>query len=177
MNLVDVIVLILIVLSAILGFARGFVREVLGVGAWLGAALVAISCFHFIQPTMHRLISNENIADPVGFGALFLIALIVFSLLSRVTSNLVRGSMLSGLDRILGIFFGIARGAILLSIVYIVGGALVPSDHWSTEIRDSRSLPYIHRGATWIIQAVPEQMRPHLQPLPDTTTPAAPPAE
>ncbi len=177
MNPVDVIVLILIALSAILGFARGFVREVLGIGAWLGAALVAYFYYPRIAPITHGLISNWIVSEVAGYGALFLVAVITLSIISHFLANLVRGSLLSALDRILGIFFGVALGAALLSIVYIVGGFFTPSDHWSTEIRDSRSLPYIHQGATWIIQAVPAKMRPHVQPLPATTTPAAPPAE
>ena len=180
MNLVDGVALILIVLSAILGFTRGFVREVLGIGAWIGAGLVAVSSCPFFDPLLHALIKNPNLAEPVGFGVLFLALLILFSVLSKMLATMVHASLLSGLDHSLGIFFGIARGAALLIIAYIVGGALVPSDHWSSEIRAARSLPYIYEGATWAIRAVPEPMRPHLQTPPgdaqpgDTVSPAPP---
>jgi len=169
MNLVDVIVLILILLSAILGFTRGLVREILGIGAWIGAALVAITCFQLVKPIARSLIVNQNIADPVAFGVLFLVTLIVLSIISQLFSRMVRGSLLSGVDRILGICFGVVRAFALLIVAYIVGGLLVTSDHWSDQIRNARSLPYIYQGAVWAVQLVPPQMRPRLQTPPDAT--------
>ena len=176
MNLVDAIVLILIVLSAILGFTRGLVREVLGVGAWIGAAFVAVAFFPFLEPLAGRLITNPNLAAPLAFGAVFIATLILLSSLSHLLCKFVRGSMLSGLDRTLGIFFGVARAAAVLIIAYIVGGLLVTADHWTPAIRNSRSLPYIYRGAVWTVQMVPEQMRPRLQTPPDAADQSVPQA-
>ena len=174
MNLVDVLVLVLMLLSAILGFTNGLVREVLGVGAWIGAALIAFWGFHSVQPLAHRLVTNQNLADPVGFGALFLAALVVLWVASRVLSRFVRGSLLSGLDRILGIFFGLARGAALLIIGYIVGGSLVPADQWPPAIRNARTLPYIYQGAVWAVRVEPSGWtKPSLQTPPDANHPTA----
>jgi len=174
MNLVDLGVLVLILLSAILGFSNGLVREVLGVGAWIGAALIAFYSFHLVQPLAHRWVANQNLADPAGFGALFLAALVVLWVLARLLSRFVRGSMLSGLDRVLGIFFGLARGVALLVIAYIVGGSLVTADHWPVEVRNARTLPYIYRGAVWAIRMEPPGWtRPQLQVPPDAATPGS----
>ena len=172
MNLVDVGVLTLVLLSALLGFSNGLVREVLGVGAWIGAALIAISCFHYVEPLAHRLVSNQNLADPAGFGGLFLAALVVLWVLARLLSRFVRGSMLSGLDSVLGIFFGVARGVALLIVAYIVGGSLVTIDHWPAEVRNARTLPYIYRGAVWAVAMEPPGWtRPQLQVPPDAAAP------
>ena len=172
MNVVDLVVIVLILLSAILGFSNGLVREVLGVGAWIGAALIAFSYFHLVQPLAHRLVTNQSLADPVGFGALFLTALVILWVVARLLSRFVRGSMLSGLDRVLGIFFGVARGVALIIIAYIVGGSLVTIDRWPPEVRNARTLPYIYRGAVWAIRIEPPGWtRPQLQVPPDANSP------
>ncbi len=174
MNLVDAAVLTLIALSAILGFTSGLVREVLGVAAWMGAAFTAFFGFPFIQPVMRRLITNSSIADPVGYAALFLTALILLWIVKQLLSNLVRDSLLSGLDRALGIFFGIFRGVLLVAVGYVLGGLLVTSNQWPYEVRAARSLPYIYQAAKWGIHLMPERLKPPLQPPPSTS--AAPSA-
>jgi len=99
---------------------------------------------------------------------------VVLWVLARLLSRFVRGSMLSGLDRILGILFGIARGVALLVIAYIVGGSLVTVDRWPDEVRNARTLPYIYRGAVWAVEMEPPGWtRPQLQVPPNAAAPGA----
>jgi membrane protein required for colicin V production len=162
MNLVDVIVLVVVAFSGLMGFLRGMVREVLGLSAWVGAGLAAWWFFPKLQPIAHREIANADIADPVAFGGTFLLVLIVLSLLARSLGMVVRRSALGGLDRTLGLVYGLARGAAIMVFAYIMAGTVEPVDRWPDAVLEARVLPSIYLGAVWVADRlpVPENYRP-----------------
>lgn len=173
MNWVDLVVLAVLFLSALLGLLRGFVREVLGLGAWIGAVLAGVYGFPAVQPFFRRQIANPDIADPVAFGVLFLGALIVLSLVARAVGMAVRVSALGGLDRTLGLVFGLARGALLFVVAYIVGGLVVPMDNWPTPVQRARALPIVYRASAWAAGQLPPGYRPRTYPPPSGGVSAA----
>ena len=160
MNWVDLGIIAVIVLSALIGWMRGFVREVLGVASWGLAAYIAMIWYGTAAPFVLTYIPNPDIANPVAFGAVFLVALIVLSVIASMIGRLSRDSALSAVDGTLGIAFGIARGAVLLFCAYIAGGMLLPADRWPPILQDARTLPYIYGGAVWVASMVPTQYRP-----------------
>ncbi len=172
-NWVDVLVFAIVALSGMMGFVRGMVREVLGLAAWAGALFVAVTFFGQAQGVLRRVIANPDIADPVAFGALFLVVLIASSLAARAVGGAIRGSVLGGLDRTLGLVFGLARGAVLLMAAYVIGGMLMPVDRWPGVVLEARTLPSIYLGAAWVAERVPPKYRPHLTPPPGRTATAA----
>ena len=167
MNWVDLLVLCVLALSGLAGFVRGMVREVLALGAWIGAGVIAAMSFPALQPIVRRSISNPDIADPVAFGVVFLLVLIALSLVARMVSGAVRRSALGSLDRTLGLVFGLARGAALVVVAYILGGLAVPVENWPPPVLEARTLPTVYRGAAWVTEMIPPEYRPVL---------AAPPA-
>jgi membrane protein required for colicin V production len=162
MNWVDVAVLVVVAFSGMLGFVRGMVREVFGLAAWIGAAIAAIWFFPQVQGFARRAIENVDIADPVAFGGIFLLVLIVLSLVARLLGGAVRKSTLGGLDRTLGLLFGLARGAALIVAAYLIAGAIEPVDRWPDQVLEARTLPSIYLGAAWVVQRVPDDYRPVL---------------
>ena len=159
MNVVDVIVLAIVAFSGMMGFLRGMVREVLGLSAWIGAAFAAWWFFPKLQPLAHQVIANPDIADPVAFGATFLFVLIVLSLVARSLGMAVRRSALGGLDRTLGLVYGLARGAALMVFAYLMAGAVEPVDRWPDAVLEARLLPSIYQGAAWVAERLPESYR------------------
>ena len=162
MNWVDGAVLVVVAFSGMYGFLRGIVREVFGLAAWVGAAAAAVFLFPQVQGLARRTIENPDIADPVAFGGVFLIVLIVLSLLARMLSGAVKASALGGLDRTLGLAFGLARGAALAVAAYLIAGAIQPVDQWPDQVLEARTLPSIYMGAVWVAQKLPEGYRPAL---------------
>src|SRR6185312_12321414 len=120
MTWVDLIILAVVALSALLAFMRGLVREVLGLAAWVGAIFVGVWALPRVRPQFQEWLGSSPWLDPIAFGAVFIVALIVLMLLSRWASGIVRASAIGGLDRTLGLVFGIARGAALVVLAYIV---------------------------------------------------------
>ncbi|MFM8613385.1 MAG: CvpA family protein, partial [Alphaproteobacteria bacterium] len=122
MNWVDVILLGVIALSAILAFFHGLVREELGVAGWGGAAVVALLARLVVQRVIERYFTPPWLAEAIGAGVVFLVALIIFKLMINAVADRVQDSALGGVDRVLGLVFGAARGAFLLVVAYIVAG-------------------------------------------------------
>jgi len=162
MNWVDLVVLALILVSGLLGAMRGLVREVLGIAAWVAAGFVAgpYGAFRYVAPWVRRQVSDPGVADAVAFGGVFLIVLILLWLVVRSLSNAVRGSALGGLDRTLGLVFGLGRGAALLVVAYILLGIGLAIEQWPAPILEARSLPIIHHGADWLAEQLPPNYRP-----------------
>lgn len=160
MNWVDCVVLAVLALSGLIGFLRGFVREVLGIAAWVAAAIVTMRLYEPAQALARRYIDNPDIANPVAAGVLFIVVLIILSIIAGWIGKLVRTSVLGGLDRSLGVVFGLVRGAALAVAVYIGGGMLVPVDRWPPPVLEARGLPYIYGGAAWVVTQLPPNYRP-----------------
>ena len=75
-----------ILLSGLLAFFRGFVKEALAIGAWVGAAFAALYGFKFARPLARQFISVDMIADATAAAVLFIAALIVLSMISGAVS-------------------------------------------------------------------------------------------
>jgi membrane protein required for colicin V production len=163
MSWVDLIVLGVLAISALLAFMRGFVREVLGVGSWVGAIIVAIWGFPYARPRFELwLAGSPDLVNPVTFGALFVGTLIVLMFVSHWIGAIVRGSVLGGLDRTLGLLFGLVRGAALVVFAYIAAGVVLPVDRWPPQVLEARAMPLAYEGANWTVARLPAEYRPHL---------------
>ncbi|MCW3477013.1 CvpA family protein [Limobrevibacterium gyesilva] len=166
MNWVDSAVLGIVAISAALAFTRGFVRETLGLGAWVGAFFFASVTVDLVRPTVRGWIGNTDIADPVAYTAMFLIGLIVLSVITGIVGSFVRSSMLNGVDRTLGVVFGIVRALVLIAAAYIGSGFVVASDRWPDAVKEARSLPYVYNLANWVVRFLPPDYRPNVVPPP-----------
>jgi membrane protein required for colicin V production len=162
MNWVDSIVLGVVLLSGIIAFARGFVAEALGVGGWIGAYFIATSTADLLRPTMRGWLGSSDIADPAAYAAVFLVALIILSILTGMIGGAVRASMLGGIDRTLGVVFGMARGVLIVAAAYVGATFVVPTDRWPESVAQARALPHIYSVAVWLVQFLPPDYRPHV---------------
>ena len=167
MTLVDLLVFAILGISALLGLSRGLVREALGLGSWLLAAYAAYQLGPNLQPALRQAFGNPDLADPFAYVLVFVAVLIVLSLVSNLVGRIVRVSALGGVDRMLGLLFGLGRGALLLVATYIPLGIMLPPDHWPAPVLHARTLPYIYKSAVWAADELPAQYRPRVAPPPD----------
>jgi membrane protein required for colicin V production len=158
MTWVDFAVLGVIAVSALLAFMRGFVREVLGIGAWVGAGFAAAGGLPLARPWFQRWLGASPWADPITFAAIFVVALIVLMLIAHVIGRVVRGSPLGGLDRTFGLVFGLVRGAALVVVAYLVAGMVVPPGDWPEPIQHALLQPIVCQAATKAVQQLPDDM-------------------
>lgn len=161
MTWVDLVILAVLLISGVLAFMRGFVREVLGIGAWLGAAALAVWANPFVLPRFQDWLRPwPGTAQPVAFGAVFLGGLIVLLFIAHTIGRIVRRSPLGGLDRTLGLVFGLARGAALVVLAYIIAGMVVPTNDWPPPVVHARAMQAAYSGAVWARGLLPVGFRP-----------------
>ncbi|HWA44668.1 MAG TPA: CvpA family protein [Hypericibacter adhaerens] len=156
MTSADLIIIAILALSALLAFMRGFVREVLSIGAWVGAALATIYGFPIAQPFARKYIEVALFADIAAGVAIFVVALIVLTVLSHALSRNVRDSALGAVDRSLGLLFGLVRGAVLVCLAYLVMAWAIPQEDRPVWVAQSRTLPLVQQGAGLLLKILPE---------------------
>ncbi len=146
-----------------LAFLRGFVREVLGIGAWLGAAVLAVWATPRVRPQFEVwLRGHPGFAEPVAYAVVFLVSLAALLLVCRWIGGMVRSSVFGGLDRTLGLVFGLARGAALVVLAYILAGFAIPVTQWPKPVLAARTLWPAYEGADWVVRRLPADYRPRL---------------
>lgn len=134
-TIIDGIVAVVIILSAVLAYSRGFVREALSIGGWVLGAVVAYVFAPSVEPLMKEvpilrdfLGSSCELAMIAAFAVVFAVALIVFSVLTPLFSGVVQRSAIGGIDQGLGFLFGVLRGAVLVAIAFLVYERVIVSD-------------------------------------------------
>jgi membrane protein required for colicin V production len=126
-TVVDGIVAVVIILSAILAYSRGVVRELMAIVGWIGAAVLAFIFAPSAQPIIKELpVVGDFLRDScelsiiAAFAGVFAIGLILAALFTPLLSSVVQRSALGGIDQGLGFLFGVARGALLVAVAFIV---------------------------------------------------------
>jgi membrane protein required for colicin V production len=160
---VDYLIIAIIALSAVIGLARGLMREVISLGVWVAALAAA---WFFYEPLAAQL--TPWIATPsvrVGAAVLLLVigTLVAGAILGYLLALLIDRTGLSGTDRLLGVLFGAARGVVLVALVVFLA-ALTPltEDPWWEQ---SQLLDQFKLLAEWMLEQVPPDVTERIKAL------------
>lgn len=159
MNLVDLAVLVVIALSAVFAFARGFVREALSIAAWIAAALITLYGFDAAYSFTTRFVTTALLADLIAGVGLFFVSLIVLTIITGYVARYLQWSALTPIDRTLGLVFGVARGLVLVSIAYFLVDITLPPNDRPGLLRDARSQPILAQGADMLRGVLPASLQ------------------
>jgi membrane protein required for colicin V production len=146
-NIFDAGVILILLISAFLAYIRGFVHEALSVGGWIGASFSTYLVFPYAKLFARELIQIEWGADLAAGLVVFVLSFAVFSFITRAISKRIQGSMLNVLDQALGFLFGMARGAIIICILYIGLSVVLPKKEHPALIVNAKSMELINPGA------------------------------
>jgi membrane protein required for colicin V production len=171
MNWVDLVVLGVLAVSAALAFLRGFLREALGLLAWIGAVFLAVRMTPAVVPHAARLLDNAEVAEPASFAVVFLVALIVLSIVAGLVARSFRAAGVGGLDRTVGLLFGVLRGATVVSAAYLLAGLVFAPRTWPDPVLQARSLDPAYHGARFIASLLPARFSPNVAAPPETDAP------
>jgi membrane protein required for colicin V production len=162
-TVVDGAVGVIIVLSALLAYSRGLVRELMAILGWIAAAILAFMFAAQVQPLVKEIpVIGEFLSDScelsviAAFAAVFTVALVVVSLFTPLFSSLIQRSALGGVDQALGFLFGVARGVLLVAIGFFVYQTVITAQDIPA-INDSRSAAVFSRFTGRIEEQNPEQ--------------------
>lgn len=128
----DWIIIGVVGISALMSIRRGFVKEALSLVTWVAAVIVARLFAGHVSVLLEGQIQTESLRLGASYLILFIGTLMVGGMVNFVMGELVEMTGLSGTDRFLGMFFGMARGALI--VLVIVAGlhyvAPVEEDDW-----------------------------------------------
>jgi membrane protein required for colicin V production len=156
---IDILIIAIIVISAVISLVRGFVQEAFSLATWIAAFAVAWFFFRPLAGQLEHLINVPSIRLGVAYCIILLVVLVLGAIVNRLMKSLVESTGLSGTDRLIGIFFGIARGAVVVAILVLLAGlSPFPDDVWWQE---SRLIPYFEEMAVWLKGFLPEDIAMH----------------
>ncbi len=153
---VDYIILGVIAISALIGLVRGLIREVVSLGIWALAIAVAWFFYRPVADQLQPWINNPSLRLGAAVLLLILVVLILGAIVAYVLALLVEKTGLTGTDRVLGLVFGAARGAVIMALVVFLA-TLTPltQDPWWQQ---SLLLGHFERLALQLLSLVPPEI-------------------
>ncbi|MAK13166.1 MAG: colicin V production protein [SAR116 cluster bacterium] len=120
LNYVDYLAIAILFISAMLSTIRGMTREFLGLVGWFVAIFIAKLSSPVLIPLLDSFISVSSIITPISWIIPFFAAFIVWYVFASVVSPSLSRAGLGALDGGMGVFFGLARGAVIIVLCYLV---------------------------------------------------------
>ncbi len=170
----DAIVLAAVLISAIIAFLRGFIRELLTIVGVVGGLAASYFGGPMMQPLMRGwlgvkevaegekpqelfdLIPMTIVADICAYGSIFLVVVIILTVLSHFLATGVKAIGLGPADRLLGVAFGVARAVLVLALIYLFPFIMFTEKDRNEWFKDSHTRPYIEKVTAWIAARLPE---------------------
>jgi len=151
---VDYCALGLIALSALIGLARGLVREVFSLGLWVGAGWVALHYNHDFSVYLEKAIPQPSARMVVSFLIILIGILLAGGLGLFLVGKLVSSTGLGGTDRLAGLLFGVARGGLIVAVLVMLAGVTpLPQEPWW---KQSKLVPPFQSLALWLRDQIPD---------------------
>lgn len=169
--IVDILVLVVLLISALIAFLRGVIREILTITGVVGGLVAAYFGGPLLAPHMHGWLGVEEgveperlfgilpydiVADALSYGAIFIIVVIVLSVLSHFLAEGARSVGLGAVDRSLGFVFGLLRGIVLLGLLYLPVHLFIDQDSKDAWFGSSKTHFYLERVASAMAEFIPE---------------------
>ena len=162
-TIIDGVVALIIIISALLAYSRGFVRELMAIVGWVAAAVLAFVFADSVTPLVKEIpMVGKFIGDSCeltiisAFAAVFALALVIVSLFTPLFSALIQRSALGGLDQGIGFMFGVLRGILLVAIAFFVYDTVITSQDIDV-VDNSRSAKVFSKMTGQIGERDPEQ--------------------
>jgi len=158
----DMLLLGIMLISGLLAMIRGFIREILSIAAWAGAAVATVLLYGPLLPIAKANISSDMVATGVVIGGVFLLTLLIVSSVTVRISDKVLDSRIGALDRTLGFLFGLGRGLIIVVVAFLFFAWLVPPAKQPDGVRNAKSLEVLNKTGEWLQALLPQDMDNYL---------------
>lgn len=147
LNIADWFILVVLTASGLISLARGFTKEFLSLFLWIVAFVAAVSLEFLATPKINEYIGNPEISKILSYVVVFMICIILGGIVIKFIGTLIKWSGASGFDKFLGVLFGLARGSIVLFVIFLI----LPASIKSTDlINNSKITPIIEKYAPQI---------------------------
>jgi membrane protein required for colicin V production len=155
-TLLDILLLVVMLISGLLAMIRGFMREILSIGAWGVAALATLYAYSRVLPIAKGYFSSDMVAAGVSIGGVFLLTLLVVSIITVRISDMILDSRVGALDRTLGFLFGLGRGLVIVVVAFLFFAWLVPERSQPDWVRGAKSKVVLQSTGQWLMSMLPD---------------------
>lgn len=171
--IIDLLVIIVLLISAGIAFMRGFIREVLTIAGVVGGLAAAYFGGPLLKPYMRDWFGVEEgveperlfgvlpydlLADVLSYGLIFIVVVTILSFISHSLAELARRIGLGAIDRSLGFLFGLVRGLLLLGLIYLLPYTFVDKESRDEFMDESKSQVYLEKIAGAMAAYLPEDV-------------------
>lgn len=152
----DVVIITIVLLSALISLARGFVKEAFSLAIWVLAFWISWSFFRDLEVPLREWIGSPTARLGIAFALLMIVTLMVGGLVNYLVIQLVERTGMSGTDRLVGMVFGAARGILLVAVLVLLAGlTTLPREGWWIE---STLVGYFEELAFWLRELLPPEL-------------------
>jgi membrane protein required for colicin V production len=154
----DVFILVVLLGSTLIGYLRGFVREAASLVFWVAAIWAAWKFGHLVEPHLGGVLTDPHVSPWVGRLVILVLVLLLGWLVGVSLSYFTRSLGLGAMDQVLGVLFGMVRGAVLVGLI-VIGAELLHLNHEDWWHR-STLVPYGETVGDWLRAMVGEKGDP-----------------
>ena len=159
LNLLDYIILVVLVISAVLSTLRGMTRETLGLIGWPIAIFAAKYSAPVIEPFISDIIPVEGIGQALSWALPFAVTVVIWFAIASILSPGLKRAGLGALDRWLGVFFGLIRGYVIVLLTYVVAVVVMEGeDNLPKQVAEATFNPYIRASVISLSAVAPEDL-------------------
>ena len=169
--IIDIVILLVLLISATVAFFRGFIKEVLTIFGLGGAAVGAFLFGGLATPPFEKWLVNEDdpdyrffgffpddiLAAIVAYAVVFIAIFLVLALLSHFLSKGAEALGLGPVDRALGVVFGLVRGMLIVGIVYLSFSIIVEDGDYPEMVQDSKFVHVVDTSVDWALSVIGQE--------------------
>jgi membrane protein required for colicin V production len=153
-TLFDLIAIVILLVSGLVGFTRGAVRELVTVFAFTLSAMAAVYLLPVAGPLFRDLMRPAWAANAAAVVTVFIVAYIALRILGHmVTSHLRAQAVLGTVDRLIGLAFGVVRALVFLGVFYLVFNLATPPELVPQWMSKAKLYP-VARASARVLQTV-----------------------
>jgi len=153
----DIAFLIFVAYFAIQCLAKGFVLSIISSVKWILALIITIKLIPIVESKVSDYIDINEHVFSVGLGIfVYAISLFVLIIIGRSLGR-VSYAGLGPIDKIFGLFFGIAKGYIFAVCIFAIANWFYSYEKWDISLNDSYFFPKVEWGSMWLIDKFPDQ--------------------
>jgi membrane protein required for colicin V production len=157
MNPFDILIAIILGFCLIRGIFRGLVKELSSIVGVMAGYYAAYSYYLYVAKLIAKYLSLTAYSQIISFLIIFCGVFLIISILGVIIKYLLNISFLGWVDRICGAGFGLIKGFLIASILFIAFTAFLPKD--STLIKKSFLAPHLRHAPTQMVKIVPKDMK------------------
>ncbi len=157
LNNLDIIILAVVLISGLIALSRGLIKEVLSIIGWVLVTLLIVWLLPLLLPFAQKFVDSGILAGILTAVVIFTIFWIIWIYSTSHITSKIRSSKLSGLDRTLGLFFGIMRAFLLVILFNILVNWTIPADKQSEILTESKYFQLAGKFAKPVEEMIPPE--------------------